>query len=219
MVQLLFTLLCVILEITEYSAFTDFNDELTIPVSAYFGAEVIRRNNIVYFNGVKVYYYIVILMTLFDSAFYVFRYGKFHVGPYRRDISINGFFAMLWITSGFTNIYPTFNGLERNCANSDLNQTLTHTDAFTRECKSWLASISFGWVIATLFLFTTGLAWKLWCERRELYEGERRVEALDEVVYRPASGMVQLGMPDQVVLQKGIPKDGVPIYYVVTAPS
>lgn len=197
--EILIAFICFILEIVEYAAFREFHDELGFSLSSYFSAGIAKStkdDNIVYYNGTKVLYYIVLIMTLVDSGFYLSRFCSRAIGPVRRDISINAFFMTLWIASGIANIYPAFSGYGYTC---DPNLP----DAIARECNAKVFSISLGWINGFLFFLTTLMALKLWTERQERYEGERRVEALGEVVYkykpRPNT-IVQVDEPEQVMI-------------------
>jgi hypothetical protein len=123
-------------------------------------------------------------------------------GPFKRDISVNAFFMTLWITSGIANIYPAFEGHGFNCDN-------TYSSAIIRECSAGATNISLGWVNGFLFTLTTLISLKLWKTRQERYGGERRVEALGEVVYkykpRPNT-MVKIDEPEQVMIYKTFSK-------------
>jgi hypothetical protein len=148
------------------------------------------------------------------------------MGPYKRDISINAFFMTLWFISGMTNIYPTFKGHGYTCENLPViggnNGDTIIPGAVARECKAKVMIISFGWINGFLFLITTLIALKLWKERQERYDGERRVEALGEVVYkykpRPNT-IVQVDEPEQVMIyySKKEMKRGTPTYVIKTS--
>jgi hypothetical protein len=213
------TLLILILEIIEYTSFAQFNDSVDIPTSAYFSGGIFYSDvhNLYYYNGVKIFYYIIILATLLDSGLYVTRHIRFYNGPFRRDISINAFFGIIWLTTSLSNIYPTFEGFSYSCSGIDNN--LPNAYAMNLECNSMLASVSFSWIITILFVSTTFISYKLWYERQERYEGERRVEALGEVVYKykpKQSTLIEINEPEQILiyktLDKGEKKKGVPSY-------
>src|SRR5689334_21700702 len=75
----------------------------------------------------------------------------------------------------------------------------------SRECQSMLTSMSFSWIVTTLFVFATFISYRMWFERQERYEGERRVEALGEVVYKykpKQSTLIEINEPEQVLIYK-----------------
>lgn len=147
------------------------------------------------------------------------------MGPYKRDISINAFFMTLWLTSGIANIYPSFKGYGYTCDNlAVIGEDTTITNAVARECKAKVMLVSLGWINGFLYLITTLIALRLWKERQERYEGERRVEALGEVVYkyRPRPNtIVQVDQPEQVMIYKTFSKKemkrGTPTYIIKTS--
>jgi len=206
----LFSLLISILEIIEYTSFKLFNESIGIPTSAYFTGGIFHseNHNVYYYNGVKVFYYIIILITLLDSGLYVTRHIRFYNGPFRRDISINAFFGTLWVTTSLTNIYPAFEGFSYSCG--DANDGFPNADAINRECHSMLTSVAFSWIVTALFASTTFVSYKMWFERQERYEGERRVEALGEVVYKykpKQSTLIEINEPEQVLIYKTLDKN------------
>jgi hypothetical protein len=205
-----FNILIFILEIVEYTSFRVFNESLDIPTSAYFTGGVFHsdNHNLYYYNGVKVFYYIIIFITLLDSGLYVTRHISFYNGPFRRDISINAFFGTLWVTASLTNIYPIFEGFSYSCG--EIQDGLPNADAMSRECRSMLTSVAFSWVVTILFASTTFVSYKMWFERQERYEGERRVEALGEVVYKykpKQSTLIEINEPEQVLIYKTLDKN------------
>ncbi|CAG8475993.1 5065_t:CDS:2, partial [Acaulospora morrowiae] len=207
-----------------------FNDEQGIPASTYFSSKMApfqRNTDLTYYNGVKIFYYIPILLTLVDAGIYVIRHFRFRNGPFKRDISINAFFAGLWLSSSIANLYPTFEGHTYTCDNNLLIQNTSYAEAITRECNTKVISISFGWIVSCLFFLTTFIAYKLWIERKEMYEGERRVEKLDEVNYKyvpKPNLMVQLDEPEQIMTFKTYSKSelkkgqSLPTLQLVTSP-
>lgn len=227
-VEILIVFICFILEIVEYAAFQIFYIDQGFNGSAYFNADInksIKDDNVVYYNGTKIFFYIVLIITLADSGFYLSRFCHFYMGPYKRDISINAFFMTLWLTSGIANIYPSFKGYGYTCDNLPvIGEDTNLTNAVARECKAKVMLISLGWINGFLFLSTTLIALKLWKERQERYEGERRVEALGEVVYkykpRPNT-IVQVDEPEQVMIYKTYSKKemkrGTPTYIIKTS--
>ncbi|CAG8455600.1 10712_t:CDS:2 [Funneliformis mosseae] len=202
-IQIFLVFLCLLLEIVEYSSFADFYAEQGYDLSAYFNGKITKSNkqgvDEVYFNGVKILYYIVISLTIVDGCFYLMRK---HKGPLKRDISVKTFFTILWFISGIANVFPSFQGYGYNCSAAN--------DARARrECQINVTSITIGWINAFLFFLSTLVASKFWKQRQELYEGERRVEALGEVVYkykpRPNT-IVQINEPEQVLIYKSCVK-------------
>ncbi|CAG8570889.1 6636_t:CDS:2 [Cetraspora pellucida] len=168
--HLIFTVICIILELVEAAAFAQFAPNEGIPVSAYFSGQIYQYNKDgtqYYYNGVKIFSYIVILLTLLDA--------------------------------GLANIYPTFQGYSYSCSSSS-------SYSVAQECVSKLLFIVFGWIIGVLFVITSFLSYKLWSERREMYDGEWRVEALGEVVYKynPKPNVVveKVNEPEQVMIYK-----------------
>jgi hypothetical protein len=230
-IEILIVFICFILEIVEYSAFQMFYIDQGFTGSAYLNGGInksTKDDNILYYNGTKIFFYIVLMLTLADSGFYISRFCRFNMGPYKRDISINAFFMTLWFTSGITNIYPSFKGHGYTCDNLAViggnNEDTIISNAVARECNAKVMIISFGWINGFLFLITTLIALKLWKERQERYEGERRVEALGEVVYkykpRPNT-IVQVDEPEQVMIYKTYSKKemkrGTPTYIIKTS--
>jgi len=230
-IQILIVFICFILEMVEYAAFQMFYLDQGFPESAYFNGAINKSTideHVVYYNGTKVFFYIVLMLTLADSGFYLSRYCRYFIGPFKRDISINAFFMTLWLTSGITNVYPSLQGYGYTCDNlfviggGDADTVIP--SAIARECNAKVMVISFGWINGFLFLVTTIIALKLWKERQERYEGERRVEALGEVVYkykpRPNT-MVQVDEPEQVMIYKTFSKSekkrGTPTYIIRTS--
>jgi len=200
-VQISIAFFCTILEIVQFEAFREFYATRGFPESAYFNSKITKSNiydDEVYYNGVKIFYYIVLLSTLVDSGIYLTRTS----GPCKRDISVNAFFMILWLISGIVNIYPSFDGYGFTC------ETAT-PGARARECNAGIAIISLGWVNGFLFTVTTLISLNLWKRRQERYEGERRVEALGEVVYkykpRPNT-MVKVDEPEQILIYKTFSK-------------
>ncbi|GBC07133.1 hypothetical protein RclHR1_07280010 [Rhizophagus clarus] len=229
--EILIVFICIILELVEYAAFQVFYLDQGFTGSAYFNAGItksIKDENVAYYNGAKIFFYIVLILTLADSGVYLSRFCRFNMGPYKRDISVNAFFMLLWFISGIANIYPSFKGYGYTCDNlhviGENNGDATIPNAVARECNAKVTIISFGWINGFLFLATTLIAMKLWKERQERYEGERRVEALREVVYkykpRPNT-MVQVDQPEQVMIYKTYSKRemkrGTPTYIVKTS--
>jgi len=201
-VQILIAFICTILEIVQYEAFREFNLDRGFPASAYFDARITKSNidnDEIYYNGVKIYFYIVLLSTLVDSGIYLTRSS----GPFKRDISINALFMLLWLTSAIANIYPSFDGYGFTCETAA-------PGARARECNAGLTSITFGWINGFLFTLTTLISLNLWKGRQERYEGERRVEALGEVVYkykpRPNT-VVKIDEPEQILVYKTFSKN------------
>ncbi|CAG8624358.1 hypothetical protein C2G38_537697 [Gigaspora rosea] len=198
--HLLFTIICFILELVEVSAFSQFAADQGIPASAYFSGQIFqygKDGTQYYYNGVKIYSYIVLLLTLLDGGVYVVRH-LFYTGPHKRDITINSIFAFLWLSAGLANIYPTFEGHSYSCPP-------TSSPSIAQECITKLLFIIFGWIIGILFIITSFLSYKLWDERREMYDGEWRVEALGEVVYKykPKPNLtVKVNEPEQVMIYK-----------------
>uniref|UniRef100_A0A1D1Y1I9 Uncharacterized protein n=1 Tax=Anthurium amnicola TaxID=1678845 RepID=A0A1D1Y1I9_9ARAE len=226
-IEILVVFICFVLEMVEYAAFLLFHADQGFPESSYFNAAINKSTideNVVYYNGTKVFFYIVLLLTLADSGFYLSRYCRYYVGPFKRDISINAFFMMLWLVSGITNIYPVFNGYGFTCQNllviGGENAKPVIPNAVTRECNAKTMIISFNWINTFLFFVTTLIALKLWRERQiERFEGERRVEALGEVVYkyRPRPNtIVQVNEPEQVMIFKS-EKRNTPTYVIKTS--
>jgi len=227
-IEILIVFICYIIEIVQYNAFQTFALNQGFSGSAYFNAGINKStidNNVVYYNGTKIFFYIVLILTLADSGFYLSRFCRFHTGPYKRDISINAFFMTLWLTSGIANIYPSFKGYGFTCNNLVvIGDDANITDAVARECEAKATLISFGWINGFLFLVTTLIALKLWKERQERYEGERRVEALGEVnyKYRPRPNtIVRVDHPEQVMIYKTFSKKemkrGTPTYIIKTS--
>ncbi|CAG8841977.1 35756_t:CDS:1, partial [Racocetra persica] len=114
------------------------------------------------------------------------------------------------------NIYPTFQGYSYSCSSEN--------SFAAQECVSKLLFITFGWIIGILFLISSFLSYKLWSERREMYDGEWRVEALGEVVYKynPKPNVVEkVNEPEQVMIYKTTAKNdkvrGAPNLYVQSA--
>nr|CAG8589125.1 3290_t:CDS:2 [Entrophospora candida] len=95
-----------------------------------------------------------------------------------------------------TSVY--FTGFSYSCG--DIQDGLPNADAMVRECRSMLTSVAFSWVVTILFASTTFVSYKMWFERQERYEGERRVEALSEVVYKykpKQSTLIEINEPEQ----------------------
>ncbi|CAG8442741.1 21074_t:CDS:2 [Rhizophagus irregularis] len=136
-VEILIVFICFILEIVEYAAFQIFYIDQGFNGSAYFNADInksMKDDNVVYYNGTKIFFYIVLIITLADSGFYLSRFCRFYMGPYKRDISINAFFMTLWLTSGIANIYPSFKGYGYTCDNLPvIGEDTNLTDAVARE--------------------------------------------------------------------------------------
>jgi len=199
--QIFIAFLCIILEVVQYEAYREFHIERGFPASAYFSSGITKSkvdDNDVYYNGVKIFYYIVVLLTFIDGGIYLTKSS----GPFKRDISVNALFMILWSISGIANIYPAFEGYGYNCGNAT-------PGARTRECSAGVTSISLGWINGLLFTLTTLLSLSLWRSRQERYEGERRVEALGEVVYkykpRPNT-VVKVDEPEQILIYKTFSK-------------
>ncbi|CAI2162101.1 19720_t:CDS:2 [Funneliformis geosporum] len=198
-IQIILIVLCAFLEIVEYSSFLEFYEKQGYSISAYFNARITKSTitDDVYFNGVKILYYMVIILSILDSGFYVIRLHK--GGPFKRDITVSAFFMALWLISGIANIFPIFKGKKYIC-----NEP-AKSIARIRECEMNVMSISIGWINAFLFSLTTLVALRFWKKRQEMYVGESRVKALGEVVYkykpRPNT-IVQLNEPEQVLIYK-----------------
>ncbi|CAG8511912.1 9404_t:CDS:2, partial [Diversispora eburnea] len=147
--QLLLTLACLSLEIMQIIEFTKYYSDLNIPTSKFFEK----------FGGygIKIYFYIVIIITIIVIGWYIIRFNVlWRDGSSYRDMGIDGFFAILWIVSGITNITPTNRGI-LNCSSDNRNQVL--------ECQAYYSSLSCGWANALLFIITGSLSWRLSWER------------------------------------------------------
>ncbi|RIA88548.1 hypothetical protein C1645_774684 [Glomus cerebriforme] len=228
-IQILIVFICFIIEIVEYTAFQEFHADQGFNESDYFNGGITvstKDETVVYYNGIKIFHYIALILTLIDGGFYLSRFCRYPAtGPFKRDISINAFFMILWFTSGIANIYPSFVGYGFTCNNLPLigdNTNVVIPNAIFRECNAKALNISFGWINGFLFLATTIMALRLWKERKERYGGERRVEALGDVVYkykpRPNT-IVQVDEPEQVMIYKTYSrtemKRGTPSTYVI----
>ncbi|CAG8813370.1 13898_t:CDS:2, partial [Racocetra persica] len=76
--------------LVEAAAFAKFAPDQGIPVSAYFSGRIYQYGkDQYYYNGVKIFSYVVILLTLLDAGVYMVHY-LFYTGPHKRDIAING---------------------------------------------------------------------------------------------------------------------------------
>ncbi|CAG8449950.1 12366_t:CDS:2 [Dentiscutata heterogama] len=161
------------------------------------------------------------LLTLLDGGVYVVRH-LFYTGPHKRDITINSVFAFLWLSAGLANIYPTFKGYSYACPS-------TSSPYVAQECITKLLFIIFGWIIGVSFIISSFLSYRLWSERREMYDGEWRVEALGDVVFhhkkykhKPKPNItVKVNEPEQVMIYKSAKNSekvtGVPSLLIQTA--
>ncbi|CAJ0858151.1 1777_t:CDS:2 [Entrophospora sp. SA101] len=127
-----------------------------------------------------------------NSEIEIVEYTSFRLFNESVDIPTSVYFT------GLTNIYPAFEGFSYSCG--DIQDGLPNAEAMARECRSMLTSVAFSWVVTILFASTTFVSYKMWFERQERYEGERRVEALSEVVYKykpKQSTLIEINEPEQ----------------------
>ncbi|CAG8525301.1 13010_t:CDS:2 [Funneliformis mosseae] len=146
--QLLFAFTCLALEITQFVASSKYEPLMLIRLEE-FGA---------FSNpGVKIFFYVVIPLTIVAVGWYLIYFNFYWRNPSTyRDIGIDGFFSILWVTAGLTRLYPVYYNLNPKCPKSENFAYEKHL-----VCSTYIASLSIGWVNAALFVISTIFSFKL----------------------------------------------------------
>ncbi|RIA89051.1 hypothetical protein C1645_773428 [Glomus cerebriforme] len=102
-------------------------------------------------HGIKVFYYIVIILTLFCPQFFWKRFNKASI--LYRDKYYEYFYLALWFTVSLSNLNPVFAGTILNCNDP-------RWDSYGYRCKLYITSEFFSciltltWIISTFVLLS-----------------------------------------------------------------
>ncbi|RIA88549.1 hypothetical protein C1645_774687 [Glomus cerebriforme] len=170
--QILVCIIVVILEATSYVTWSNYVDEfnssklypqIVINKSMYFDKQHLPNSSITYNGQVKIWYYIVIVITLLGTVAYVSKY-RWLWDHALRLILMELFFFSLWFTSGVANLDPWYSGPGLRC---DLIRTDYTNPQVTKlaelaqlQCNTDVASLSFGWINVGLYVISLYFARK-----------------------------------------------------------
>jgi hypothetical protein len=110
-----------------------------VPWSAYF-----EDMNVV--HGVKIFYFIVILLTLISPQFFWKRFSRAPI--LSRDKYYEFLGVSLWMSVCFTNLNPAYSGTNLNCDDPEWRDQ-------GYRCKAFLSSLFFSFVMAGTWVITT----------------------------------------------------------------
>ncbi|CAB4478945.1 unnamed protein product [Rhizophagus irregularis] len=145
--QLLLSFVIFIIEMIQieiYCAYISENN-LPIPKSSFF----LKQD---FYNGeVKIWYYIVIIVTLIGIGYYLSRFHKYWgMGP---NIIIDLIFFLLWFVAGLANLSPVYSGSDLSCPLIQSN--LDSTQNLKLHCLYYIITLTLGWINTFLFLTTS----------------------------------------------------------------
>jgi len=168
--QLLIAIVCAILEVTEYFAYSNYVDELNAS-GKYPNFHMTKADyfaNTTLYNGqIKIWYYIAIILTIVSISVYLFQFRKI----WDKGLSmiyIELFSFALWFSSGLANLDPWYTGPGLNCSKILTDVPASVEKVFTYallQCNIHMASLSFGWINAGLFLLSSFIGWKVLAEQ------------------------------------------------------
>ncbi|RIA90452.1 hypothetical protein C1645_769928 [Glomus cerebriforme] len=148
--QLLLTLVCLALEITQIVASSEYAPK---PFK-YFG----EYNNL----GMKIFFYVVIPITLCIVGWYLVNFNTYWRNPSAyRDVGADSFLTILWVVAGLTNIFPMYSDYISICPTITMMSSPGHIYARRIVCQAYIASMSIGWANAALFMVSTVFSWRL----------------------------------------------------------
>ncbi|GBC07132.1 hypothetical protein RclHR1_07280009 [Rhizophagus clarus] len=171
--QILVCLIVIILEATSYITWSNYVDEFNssklyprihIDKSLYFKKQPLPTHPSITYNGqVKIWYYVVIVITLLGTIAYVSKY-RWLWDHALRLILMELFFFALWFSAGVANFDPWYSGPGLRCdlINTDFTnpQVTKLAELAQLQCSTDVASLSFGWINVGLYVISLLIARK-----------------------------------------------------------
>ncbi|CAJ0747740.1 20394_t:CDS:2 [Entrophospora sp. SA101] len=109
------------------------------------------------YNGeIKIWYYVVILLTL-AALFYCFIFFKKVANRGPNLLLIDIFLTISWITSGITNLYPMYMGDKKlSCKAIGYDVSLVQ-HFYWKWCSTYFVAIVMSWITTTSFIMSLSL--------------------------------------------------------------
>ncbi|GES95064.1 hypothetical protein GLOIN_2v1543692 [Rhizophagus clarus] len=99
-------------------------------------------------HGIKVFYYIVIILTLLCPQFFWKRFNKAPI--LNRDKYYEFFYLAIWVTVSFTNLKPIYSGTDLNCSDP-----IWGSQGY--RCRLFISSEFFSCIMAVTWIISTCL--------------------------------------------------------------
>ncbi|CAB4389013.1 unnamed protein product [Rhizophagus irregularis] len=158
-IQFIILLIIIGLEIAQLLAFRANREQFSFP-NVNNSAPLSSDGNVswsVYFedmnivHGIKIFYYIVIILTLLGPQFFWKRFNKSPI--LFRDKYYELFYLAIWFTVSLTNLKPVFSGTSLNCNDSNWGPQ-------GYRCKMFISSEFFSIIMTISWLISTYLLLK-----------------------------------------------------------
>ncbi|KAF0366092.1 hypothetical protein F8M41_013662 [Gigaspora margarita] len=167
--QILVTIICGVIEVAEFIAYSRYVDEVNL--SGFYNVQL---SNLEYFENtniadgqVKIWYYIVIFLTIIGITVYLFNLRTlWNSRSWWYLLGVEFFFFTLYLSAGIANFDPWYtgsgNGLNCNIASENTNNpiiiVIVNWEIFL--CQLAIASLIVCWLNIGLLLLSLLISWR-----------------------------------------------------------